>query len=301
MFSKNVKKIYAWLTGHFKSDASSNSQSCSNGDELSGRIHSNNWLQGDIFNSNFHPKIGEQLDLELKDDDLCIVISQSCNIVFHDFQKEPCVELLIAKRIAPSTTGNYFTLRNPRRLDFFATDESNNKNLYSVVPTNKYNIPRQLLASTKPSSIKIDDLNILISWIVARYERIAFPNNFNDRITKKIKSQMKKDFEKLTDVSHIFIALNSWEELNKDQSYEVSLVFVMPVSKYEDSSLRAQMDHIALEFSSRLDGCEGINSSDYELKSEDEFTLHDIRIMKLWNDSNYFSHEDEDKHAMPVI
>lgn len=263
-------------------------------------IREHNWRQGDIFPQEAHSILAEQLGIELTDDCACIVITHSCSILHEHFEQEPVIEILVA-RPSDKLDGNAMYVRNPRRLHF-SLSVTGQAQPFEVWAKDRYRLTREILAKYRPDTnrnFEKDSLLTLVAWLVARYERAAFPDNFQKRLAQ-IKSKLKSQFEKLCDVSEVFIALSSWDELDINDPYKVVLVFIMPAHKFEQSELRAQATIVMAKIDSLLTGCQGIQlAADSELRSDDNFTLHEIRQMSRWGDFDYVSYRDMEGHEIP--
>ncbi|HEY3300617.1 MAG TPA: hypothetical protein VGJ90_07565 [Methylophilaceae bacterium] len=275
----------------FKSIKSKYLNSSFDGDLTISQINDHYWLQGSVFDRSTHRALEKQLKFKIEDTDVCILITQSCNIVCDDFEKEPYVEVLVANKLSSNVDGNFTSSKSPRQLHFYM-EIDNEKHAYEVYAKNKFNLPRQLLAQLQPSSsIKLVDIKVMIAWIVARYDRTAFPDSFNERIGSADKDALRKSFTKLSDVSCVYIALNSWDELNNTDTYEAHLVFIMPCDIFDQPEKRIAVTTHSTKIESILNSCNGISASS-ELVSEADFTLHDARQMKRWDDYTYLSHRN---------
>jgi hypothetical protein len=269
-------------------------------DQVTQRIYEHNWLQGCIFPSSAHPALQKLVNQKLLPSDACILISQSCNIVCNDFDREPHVEIIIAQQLSSKVDGNFTSSRSPRQLHFHI-EIGDKKFAFEALAKNKFNIPRQLLATIAPcTSSKTVDLNVIVAWLVARYDRTAFPDTFNNRIDNATKEKLKKQFAKLADVSSVYIALNSWEELAAAEPYLAVLVFVMPVSTHDDEKKRSTVTAAITQIEKLLNSCPDIVITDCELRSEADFTLNDARYMQSWDDFTYLSHRVQNSEISAV-
>lgn len=268
--------------------------------EILTSIREHNWRQGNIFPKEAHSILAEQLRIDLTDDCACIVVTHSCSILHEHFEQEPVIEILVA-RPSDKLDGNAMYVRNPRRLHFSLSVTEEQKS-FEVWAKDRYRLPREILAKYRPDTNRYFEKNnllTLVAWLVARYERAAFPDNFQERLAP-IKAKLKSQFEKLRDVNEVFIALSSWDELDINDPYKVVLVFIMPAHKFEQSALRAQSTTAMAKIDSLLTGCQGIQlGAESELRGDDNFTLQEVRQMSRWGDFDYVSYRDMEGHETP--
>lgn len=112
------------------------------------KIISNGWRQGSCLLVNN----GDFLDNNkspLKEG-LYVVISQDCDVVNHDLNKEPIVELLFMSEIKKED-GSLTNGKNPRKLHFQLQVDGGNKCLECVIH-DKFFLPRQHLANVIPNN-----------------------------------------------------------------------------------------------------------------------------------------------------
>jgi hypothetical protein len=240
--------------------------------------------------------------VDLSDDHACIVVTQSCDLVHHDFLLEPKVEILVARQLGDEPDGILMHARNPRRLHFYLSVDGEPVP-FEVCAPDRFHFPRELLGEFAPDGNRLVEekvLRTLVAWLIARYDRSAFPDEFQRRLANIKKDRLKRLFDKLQTVREVFIALNSWEELAPGADYRIGLAFVMSPEDYENAEIRARTEETIVQIAGLLDGCEGIAvADDPMLRSEDEFTLSDARSMTRWGDFDYMSHRDDDRHVPP--
>jgi hypothetical protein len=264
-------------------------------------IHQQGWRQGRLLPVCSHTGIASLLSLEpLADDDAVIVISQSCDLVHHDFGHEPFAEILLAHRLSESPDGNFRYLRNPRYLHFYLQIDSQ-KVAYKAWIWDRYRLPRQQLAVWPPderrSLFSQAEHDLLISWLVARYERTALPDELQRRLGK-IRDDLKKLVKKLDDVSAVFLECSD-QELNADDVYQLRIKLVMPKDYYDQSERRNKIQQLIMKLTQAFDKCSGVQlEEEPELLSELEFSLHDARTLRRWNDFDYVSYQDIAAHQV---
>ncbi len=146
------------------------------------KIQNNGWQQGKCLQIN-NP------EPPFEEPGFYILISQDCDIVNPDFNKESYVEFLFAKKIA--SINKSFKNENPRILHL---ETSSVKIEINAVHCPIF-LPRQQLITLIPcEEIFIDGENRtrLVGWKTNRYKRPAFPDTFNRR-----RNSVKKEIVKI--------------------------------------------------------------------------------------------------------
>jgi hypothetical protein len=266
------------------------------------QIHAQHWRQGRLLPVASHAEVTQQLrGVLLADDDAVIVISQSCDLVHGDFTQEPFAEILIAHRWPKPPDGALMYLRNPRRLHFYLQAHGQ-KQAYAAWIWDRYRLPRDVLVQWPPDAERglwnQDEQDVLISWLVARYERTALPDELQRRFGR-IKDKLKKPMKQLKDVSGVFLECSN-AELNADTDYRLRVKLVMPKAAYDQADRRQAVEQIRMQLDAVLRKCPGVLlEEEPELVSELDFTLHDARTLRRWNDFDYVSYQDHAAHQAP--
>ncbi len=268
------------------------------------QIHAQHWRQGRLLPVASHAEVAQELGhAPLADDDAVIVISQSCDLMHGDFTQEPFAEILIAHRLLELPDGALMYLRNPRRLHFYLQTHGQ-KQAYAAWTWDRHRLRREVLAQWPPDAERglwdQDEQDVLISWLVARYERTALPDELQRRFGQ-IKDKLKKSMKLLKDVSGVFLEC-SGEELDAVTPYQLRIKLVMPKAAYEQADRRQAVDQIRMQLDAVLQKCPGVLlEEEPELVSELDFTLHDARILRRWTDFDYVSYQDHAAHQAPHL
>jgi hypothetical protein len=262
-------------------------------------IRANGWRQGSIFAPQSHPALQDHCRSELGDDDCCLVISQSCDLVCRDVEAEPFVELILARRLHSPLDGNFTHTKNARRLHFHLNVGAKELGFDARI-RDRFTIPRPLLAQHKPDanrSVREVELKEIVTWILARYSRAAFPDQFNDRISAAVEKRVKPILKELAPLRAIYIGLNSWDELEAKDTYLVYLLGILSVEDFNLPSVRAAMESGLTKIAAILDTCEGITVDNSEVQSEAQVTLDLVRTLARWN-FDYISLRQPDEHKL---
>ena len=124
---------------------------------------------------------------------LCMVVSQTCDLIHDSFEAEPNFWMLPAWPMpGPKPDGSLTNAKNPRRYQF-TLDNGEGATVYDSPIYGLTSLDRALLADHAPSNTKIppEELKKLLHWITLRFIRPAFPDAFNDRLRKRWRSIRK--------------------------------------------------------------------------------------------------------------
>jgi hypothetical protein len=228
------------------------------------------------------------LQREVEPGALFILLSQDCDILHDDYEAEPSIELHIA-RPSNEEDGNLFHAKNPRRLQF-----TTGQQLYEIKIHERCFVPRQCLLDYAPHGLILEEdlIRTIIKWTATRYLRSAFPDAFNERLAaakrsmKRIETALKRDGGLVTG---IFLRVDPTDEIGPEEQYRV----IMRLTAKEDVLEQPQLATRALALSETIRqefaDIEGIQIIDYDLISEADFSLADLRETMRW-DYDYLSY-----------
>lgn len=263
-------------------------------------IRDQGWRQGSIFGVEAHERLAEYAPRKLGRDDCCIVITQSCDIVSDDFELEPIVEIILARKLDSPTDGNFTHARSARRLHLQVTVGKRELG-YEALIRDRFNVPRPLLADFGPDTDRAlpdIDYNDLIAWIVARYRRDAFPDAFNERVRVAIEQRIKPILKKSPKIKALYLNLNTWDELSRATAYRADILITLNAEDYEDVTVRQTVEKAAMNIEAALSGCEGIAVDEARVASEKDVSLDMLRYYGRWN-FDYLSLKEPAKHVQP--
>jgi hypothetical protein len=171
------------------------------------------WRQGSIL-----PQAAARdlnlIPAENSDSYLVVVVSHDCDIV--NFRHESDVEVIVA-RIASSANGNLTGGKNSRILHLDWNSRNGVKNI-ELRAVEKRRLSKYSLAGVLPdASYELDEKNLATFrfWLGARYDRAAFPDEFNNRLSKtKIAEDIIKILKPLGSlVTGVYIRISTHDEL----------------------------------------------------------------------------------------
>lgn len=243
----------------------------------------NDIRQCDIFNNavlkslmNYDPV---KLDVSYSDNSFCVVITQDCDIVHTKTEDEPFVEFIIGN---PTNDKSCKNGKNPRKLHL-----ENNEKTFEFIVHNRFFVKKEKLSDYKFTDsnglgiLTAENKKILKKWLGNRYIRAAFPDKFNERLSKANITKKLLDKAISSKVSHIFFEVED-RELSKEETYTLNVMVVVDASDPEKI-------HIEDAYNDYFKDIEGIESY-VSVVTEDEVTLKDLRNYKRWDkDSISFS------------
>jgi len=216
---------------------------------------------------------------------LCI-LSQDCDIVA-DERKEPFIDLL-AGRIIPKMANEYKNSRNPRYLDVEIEGKVIRFSIHD-----RFSIPKGNLATMEKEilfHLGLKEKDIIRRWVSRRYLRTAFPDAFNERLSRGTITDLLKD-PLSADVSIILIDLTN-EELAVGQDYRIDVIIGI-----KDNLSQEKMDQIERSFDAALSP-PGIVVNSLRLSTEDDITYRNLRTYNRL-EADYRSLPENSEKAIP--
>ena len=214
-------------------------------------------------------------------DDIAVVVSQDCDVTNSSLMSEPTVEVIIGRPVR-SEDGGLKHGRNPRRIQFPTSAVD-----YEASVHERFVLDRAHLRDRRPDETTLDPATVrsLASWLARRYDRVAFPTAFNDRLKPRRKTVFR-ELKRCGVLSAVYL-LMSPEELDQESDYVIGVCG--SVTREHDNSTDREtavkaLDKLCVE----LGKCVGIVVTDHEVRSESEITLDDLRFFRRW-DVDYLS------------
>ena len=161
-----------------------------------------------------------------------MVVSHDCDLANANLDDEPCVEVIAGKRL-PSSDPNRANLKSARTLHLTITCEGRTE-CVELTATGKQLIPKSALAAWRPDPryrLDADNFFTLRRWLAARYDRAAFPDQFERRmygetdLAERINKVAKKEGVNRV-VSGIYFEVSPREELDPAVPYNLTVVLV---------------------------------------------------------------------------
>jgi hypothetical protein len=238
-------------------------------------IRRKGWRQGSIISADKNEVNSlEQMGLVLKDFTHWLLLSHDCDIVHHDFENEPYVEVIAAKMVNFSD-GNLLHGKNPRRLQLRMEDKWIELN----VGTRRF-IERQRLTALIPDNnitIPPDAVQSLAGWVARRYVRTAFPDSFNNRL-RPVASDLPKLLKNHGAwISAVYAAVELIE-LPEEKIYDLILIATMNENDFCVGGRKKEVQIACAQIEALINGkCKGIKIREVKLLAESELSLAEWR------------------------
>ncbi len=208
-----------------------------------------------------------------------VLLSQSCDVLAESYDDEPEVEIIVASPLVKSDW-RYVKLRNPRVLHL-PFDVNGARSYCELRPHLRFMVPRHLLevlVRDRARELAPRSLRMLRTWVVDRYLRAVFPDEFNTRL-KRVEQQLHNLFKKAIDVTGAWVLLDTDSELEAGEPYRiVSAIITMRTDAYTDRTRRLIVEKIGSRLGQILEGCDGVECELPEVRPEARFSLDDLGV-----------------------
>ena len=186
------------------------------------------WRQGHILPEEAVSALGLCSDA----DTLVMVISHDCDLANTNLDIEPFIEVITGTRLRAEDP-NLVDLKSPRTLHLALTCEGTTVYI-ELTASGKKTVLKSALATWRPDTryrLEPDNFFMLRRWLAARYDRAAFPDEFERRLRQETdlaerinKIAKKNDVNRV--VSGIYFEVSPREELDPEAPYELTVVLV---------------------------------------------------------------------------
>ena len=251
------------------------------------------WRQGHILTGEAAQALG-LVNTTSPDCTCVVVISHDCDLA-NDQQIEPDVEVIVG-RIVSKGDGNYFWAKAPRTLHV-DVELNGAPGIVELVATAKKLIPKNDLARFVPDatySIPSKSLSALRSWLGIRYNRTAFPDPFNDRLSQtKLDKRLARLIEPAGNLlSAIYFSVDGGKEIDHSDgsAYDLKIVIAYPPGDDPEQTadkveqLEAAIDALFTEklYNSASGKWLGIALTACMSISEDDLPVSQARLLSQW-------------------
>jgi hypothetical protein len=210
------------------------------------------WRQGSIFDQEMLGAFRESLPAIYRAADIAIVVSHDCDVAASP-SIEPVVEV-IPGRLLQEENGSLTHAKDARRLHLTVTESGTGQRHFAEFKaTDKFQVPKEQLAGTTPSSnysLGLKELEILRRWLAARYRRHAFPDAFEKRFDKvegKFREALKKSSNYLRAIVFDLNEDSVTTSANSDDPYVLGIYLVYTGANAEESLKVAQATKTKIE------------------------------------------------------
>lgn len=243
------------------------------------------WRQGDLVRSADVVHVLGDVPAQSGKNHVVIVLSHDCDVSGSDFDREPFVEL-ITGQVVDDHDGNLTHGKNPRRLQLDMSQSAASDALVELSIHDRHWVERRRLVGRHPDSdrgLSSDGRSTLRRWVAKRYNRAAFPDEFNRRIQPCESSMRRVLKQKGMDISAVWLSVSPPTEIQLPLEYDVQLWFTMATDDYDDESKRVRALECGQAVAALVDGCDGISVDFDEVVPEAEFSIESMRVLQRWD------------------
>jgi hypothetical protein len=248
------------------------------------------WRQGSVIDRDTLIAIGALPD-DAPGDCVGVVISHDCDLALDNITVEPWVEFIVGSN-QPRPNGSLNWAKSTRTLQL-EIRKADGEGIVELGANNKQRVRKEVLAPYDPD--KSCDLapRLLASlreWLAARYNRTAFPDEFNRRLEASGASERLKKLLSASNqlISFIYFDLKGRErdELPAEVPYELAVVLVhFPGLEPEETGEQAEKlaNTVDAVLSQKLASPErGITFRGCMAISEDDIKLGEAQTLMRW-------------------
>lgn len=251
------------------------------------------WQQGSFLTPETISLLVQQKKIPKAENQCVVVVSHDCDVANQDLDDEPNVELIYGL-VLPEINGNYSWSKSPRTLHLDAQFQGQSKYI-ELKSTKKFSLEKEWLGDHLPdSSWDISQVakNTLRSWLAVRYNRAAYPDDFNEILDKK---KLKKGIAKILEptqrlFSGLYLTFQEGSDSRGQKLYSLNLFLVYSLG---DEPLEAMQEAERVEekisqlfqnkcFDSSAQIWTGIHLEDCLAISEDDVRLGWLNKLSEW-------------------
>lgn len=247
------------------------------------------WRQGHVLRPDAAAALGFTNESDAANT-CVVVVSHDCDLANDNLAAEPSVEVVVG-RLVPSPNGNFTWGKAPRTLHLSATRDGQQVTI-ELVATGKQMASKAVLAPYEPDShFQLDGvaLGVLRSWMGARYNRAAFPDEFVRRMSKtKVDGKLAKALEPHGAlISFVYFDLDGGQAIERQDGspYELSIVLVYNAGNDAEVSADAAdkvADAVFEACAKRLTDGSEISLKTCFAISEDDLPVSKARVLMQW-------------------
>lgn len=258
-------------------------------------IERRGWRQGAVLGPKLaeRARAGKPSGIEVDASDWFIVVSHDCDVVNHQLDKEPTVELLRA-RVFKSGAPDKQQLwgRNPRSLELLV-EGSKSACLLRMRVHERWTIPRESLMEEEPLLVLEEKPRRAIAeWLAKRYIRAAFPSSFDARWRLELRAWTKLLQKHSELLQGVYLRLSTLKELPPETPYRLHFMVAVPAARAAQSDWAQRKDALELEIESFWNRFSGIECVGVEARGTDDLTLAEIEAY-LRFDADWVSFADD--------
>lgn len=239
------------------------------------------WRQGTVLSLESSRQLADNTNNTDKQEFVLVVITQTCDLLYHSLEVEPTVDLLYAEirnGSRPNRAGKSF-----REIELTLDHPDQAKHLY-ITARPRLEVCRYKLFDTgKKNQLQpTDESRFWFSrWLGEKYSRPAFPNAFDRKLGKR-KDKIADAVKKLKSCTGVYVGLSSWKELPESEKYRVSVVLLMHHEASDEDCNKAQNAHTKICDVFEAAGHE-VNQDASAVKLDDEISVSNFYTLRKWS------------------
>jgi hypothetical protein len=223
-----------------------------------------------------------------------LVLTQTCDCINPDFEKEPYLELLPllpreTKKGKPDP--DFENGINPREIHFWITLKGERKCVVSRIKDiqliKRHGI--EALRFSEGIGISREEIDDIIEWRAARYSRTAFPEAFETAFRA-----IKEGFNEIiirneSAIESLLIQISPFEEIYEGDCYEIQLHLMVTPSVMGKPEMIETLKRSAKEIETLFATCDAFTSTECAVTNLDEMSLWKARKLLDFSRYDYLS------------
>lgn len=267
--------------------------------DVRSKLIASGWRQGALIFNFKEDDFNTHAHIELDENDIYVVISQTCDLINPDFNNEPFFEVLRISKTNSEPQNEYTGGKNSREIHF-QIELDGEVTTFRALPYERFFVDRQLLNSNSPDAYLTDETREMLSaWLIKRFSRAAFPDTYDQRWKGRLK-QIERVIKRLKLIEDIYIKILPFEEVDDGTKYQVEIYILMDADNYDSPIIYEEYTSHAKSLEDQFNQCDGIDVQLVELRSNADITVREIQELKRW-DYSYLSYREPDEHARPNV
>lgn len=264
--------------------------------DLRERLIAAGWRQGVILEPNSIKEAG----IAVTDDAIgFVVLTQTCDCINPDFEKEPYLELLplvLRKTKKGKPDPHYKNGINPREIHFGITLKGERKCAVSRIKDVQL-IKRDGIEGLRFSEeigISREEIDDIVEWRAARYSRTAFPEAFEAAFRT-----IKEGFGEIiarneSAIDSLLIRISPFGEIEEGDGYEIHLrLMVTPALMGQPQTIES-LKKAATEIETLFLTCDAFATTECAVTNLGQMTLWEARNFLDFSRYDYLSFGKED-------
>lgn len=260
--------------------------------QIAEKIHDAGWRMGSLLSSLDCMKIPFEFDPL---NELFVIITQSCSVVSVQFDNDPNIEVMAAKKLPNfNSKSGEATGKDQRELHLEISSKGSNFSAIACDINRRFSFSRELLLKLTLNDQQLlqSEIKKMTVWIARYYTRIALP----DELGKKMRLTFLPSIEKIlkkkigayeihSEINDIYIQINNESEQEKITS--LNLIF-MCANQSISSKLDMELNESLMEFCEDS-GKDGILINQMDCKSKDQIFVSELDGYERFSDWDRFS------------